>query len=44
MIGHGMLIFMKGILDIARHRKVHMFVLIIPCQSDATVEAASSIF
>jgi hypothetical protein len=39
-----MLIFMKGILGIARHRQVHMFVFIIPFQSDATVEAASPFF
>jgi hypothetical protein len=43
-IGHGMLIFMKGILDIARYRKVHMFVFIIPFQSNAMVEATSPIF
>jgi hypothetical protein len=30
MIGHGVLIFMKDILDVARHRQVHMFVFIIP--------------
>jgi hypothetical protein len=28
-LGHGMLIFMKGILYVARHRKIHMFVFII---------------
>jgi hypothetical protein len=34
---HGMLKFVKGILYIARHGQVHMFVLIIPFQSDAAV-------
>jgi hypothetical protein len=41
--GHGMLVFVKGILDIARHGKVHMFLFIIPFQSDATVEPTSPI-
>jgi hypothetical protein len=39
-----MLIFVKGILDIAMHAQVHMCVLIIQFQSDATVELASPIF
>jgi hypothetical protein len=42
--GHVMLKFVKGILYIARHRQVHMSVLIIPLQSDATVESTSPIF
>jgi hypothetical protein len=33
--GHGVLIFMRIILDIARHRKVNMFVFIISFQSNA---------
>jgi hypothetical protein len=43
-LGHGMLKFVKGILDIARHGQVHMFVLIIPFQSDAAVESTIPIF
>jgi hypothetical protein len=42
--GHGMLKFVKGILYIARHGQVHMFVIIIPFQSDAAVESTSPIF
>jgi hypothetical protein len=42
--GHGMLKFVKGILYIARHVQVHMFVLIIPFQIDAAVESTSPIF
>jgi hypothetical protein len=41
--GHGMLKFMKVILDISRHGYIHMFVLIIPFQSDAEVEPTSPI-
>jgi hypothetical protein len=43
-LGHGMLKFLKGILYISRHGQVQMFVLIIPFQSDSTVESTSLIF
>jgi hypothetical protein len=42
--GHGMLKFVKGILYIARHRQVQMFVLIIPFQRDAAVDPTIPIF
>jgi hypothetical protein len=42
--GHGMLKFLKGILYIARHGQVHMFVPIIPFHSDVAVESTSTIF
>jgi hypothetical protein len=44
MLGHGMLICLKVILDISRHRQVHMFVFRIPFQSNATVKEISQIF
>jgi hypothetical protein len=43
-LGHGMLKFVKGILYIAKHGQVHMFVLIIPFQSDTAVEPIISFF
>jgi hypothetical protein len=42
--GHGMMKFVKGVLYIARHGQVHIFVLIIPFQSDSAVESTSPIF
>jgi hypothetical protein len=41
---HGMLKFLKGILHSARHGQVHMFVLIIPFQSDAIAKSTCPIF
>jgi hypothetical protein len=43
-LGHWMLVFVKGILYIARHGQVYMFVLIIPFHSDAAVYSTSAIF